>query len=113
MAQFVPQIAGPSIVTEPKTLGALLQPLVWLALLPHRWLYRLFRGLDTAVLDYFTAFHCMRILIWSYERQRADAGAPNPWSSQRARALVARRFARITGVELEMPADSIGAQRPR
>ena len=84
-------------------LGALLQPAAWLALLPHRWLYRLFRSLDTGALDYYTALHCLRILTWSYERERAADGAPNPWNSERARALVAVRFARITGIELEMP----------
>ena len=83
--------------------GALFQPLVWLAVLPHRWLYRLFRSLDTEALDYYTAFHCLRILIWSYARQRAADGAPNPWTSERARTLVAGRFADITGVDLELP----------
>jgi hypothetical protein len=84
-------------------LGALFHPVVWIVLLPHRWLYRLFRRLDTEALDYYTAFHCLRILIWSYARERAADGAPNPWNSGRARALVAGRFARITGVEIKIP----------
>ncbi len=84
-------------------LSALLQPIVWIAVLPHRWLYRLFRSPDIKALDYYTAYHCLRILVWSYARQHAADGAPNPWTSKRARTLVAARFAHITGVELELP----------
>lgn len=84
-------------------LSAILHPLVWTALLPHRWLYRLFNPLDSAALDYYTAFHCLRILTWSVESERSANRGANPWNSRRARALIAGRFERITGVELEMP----------
>ena len=77
--------------------------LAWVGLLPHRWLYRAVHRLDTEALDYFTALHCLRILVWSDERERATDGAANPWSSARARALVASRFQRITGIELAVP----------
>jgi aminoglycoside phosphotransferase (APT) family kinase protein len=85
---------------------------VRLVLLPHRWLYRVFGRLDSEALDYYTAFHCMRILIWSYEREAAD-GSQNPWSSRRARTAVASRFANITRVELEMPESSSEDRRLR
>lgn len=84
-------------------LGALLHPLVWIALFPHRWLYRLVHGLDGNVLDYYTAFHCLRVILWSTEQERASGGAPNPWNSKRARALITSRFARLTGVRLDTP----------
>ena len=86
-------------------LGRLLHPVTWAALCPHRWLYRLVRRLDAGDLEYFTAFHCLRILVWSYVRERAAGGASNPWSSKRARAVVAGRFARITSIELVLPHD--------
>ena len=60
-------------------------------------------NLDSGVLDYYAAFHCLRVVLWSNEQERAVGGASNPWSSKRARALIASRFARISGVELETP----------
>ncbi len=81
-------------------LGALWHPFAWIGMRPHCWLYRRFGSLDTKALDYYTAFHCMRILAWSHEQEAAADGAANLWSSPRARALVTSRFARITGVDL-------------
>lgn len=82
-------------------IGAAIHPLLWLATAAHLGAYGIFRRLDRRLLDYYTALHCLRILVWSHERERAEPGAPTPWNSARARAAVARRFARITGVELE------------
>jgi aminoglycoside phosphotransferase (APT) family kinase protein len=74
-----------------------LQPLVWLFLLPHRWLYRCFRRLDGPLLDFFVAFHCVRIWIWAQERECGDPGAENPWNTPQARQAVSGLFERVTG----------------
>lgn len=89
--------------------GRLWQPIAWIGLRPHSWLYRLFHSLDKERLDYFAAFHCIRILAWSFEQEQIRNGELNLWSSQRARRLVTRRFARITGVQLRLDAPSTSA----
>jgi len=82
-------------------LRRLLHGVVWATLLPHRWLYRVFGSLDHQTLDYYTAFHCLRILIWSYEHV-GPTDTATPWSQGSVRAIVAARFARISGVEIEV-----------
>jgi len=84
--------------------GRLAHPLVWLALAPHRWLYGAFTRLDPGALRYFTAFHCLRMLVWSFQRERSDGGGPNAWNSARTRSVLCRRFERSTGVKLGLPA---------
>lgn len=83
------------------------RPFTWLLMAPPRWLYRLFGGVDTARLRYYTALCALGILtsVASHRRRRKDADGPRTaevvaWGSPHTVALLRWRIRRITGLDV-------------
>src|SRR5262249_29698158 len=72
--------------------------------------YRRRRVVDRGAIRYYEALRAFRCLVWAGESRRLAEGMvlagakPGPWDAPRTAALLARRFRRLTGVRISLPA---------
>jgi len=72
--------------------------------------YRRRRPVDARAVRYYEALRAFRCLVWAGESSRLAEGMtlagakPGPWDAPRTAALLSRRFRRLTGVRISLPA---------
>lgn len=94
-------VSLPAAIERPALAAS--RPLVWMVLSLYRAAYGILRPLDPALMRYFIALHCLRVLLYAAERRALDALEPgvhaqHPWTFPDVIALVERRFRRLSDV---------------
>lgn len=85
----------PGFADEP--LWRCAQPFAWLLFQGHAWAYRAIRGADRKLLEYFAAYHALRVLVWV---QRVPERARGRWDAPMTLRNLRRVFRRHTGIKL-------------